>query len=213
MANAELIEKSIMRLPKCKPFFAETVSSKYPINAVRQVIKSLLKKNQIVSISRGMYVRPRSSRYLKKGEYLIVPQPEDIIRLIAKKTGETIIHNQWAALNYVGLSTQIPVRPIYYTSGRSRVIKLKRGADIRLKHINSKRIVMPGTVTCLVVTALWDRRSSFIHPLSIKRIHERLTSEEYAEVIKNLDKMPEWIREAFVQYQSMKPGDPRLEEW
>lgn len=156
-----------------------------------------------------MYVRPKPTRF-KQYPYLISPQAEDVRKLIIKKTREIIIPNQWSALNYVGLSTQIPVRAIYYTSGRSRIIKMKQGGNIRLEHVNPKRIVMPGTITCLVVTALWDKYSKSIHPLTIKKIHERLTPKEYSEVIKNLDKMPVHIKEAFVRYQKMDPKDPLL---
>lgn len=210
MTDSELIEKSIMRIPRLKPFFSDTVSAKYPIDVVRKVLKRLMKINKVVSITRGMYVRPKPTRYLDKVGYLISPDSEDVIKLVSKKTGEMVIHGQSVALNYIGLSTQIPVRPTYHTSGRSRIIKMKRGGDIRLEHINSKRIVMPGTVTCLVVTALWNKYSKSIHPLSIKKIHERLTPEEYSEVIKNLNKMPVWIKDAFIRYQNMDPSDPLL---
>lgn len=212
MTDLKLIEKSIMRIPRLKPFFADTVSTKYPIDIVRKVIKKLIKKNKVVSITKGMYVRPKPTRF-KQYPYLISPHAEDVKRLIAKKTGEIIIPNQWSALNYVGLSTQIPVRAIYYTSGRSRIIKMKKGRDIRLEHINPKRIVMPGTIVCLVVTALWDKYSKPIHPLSIKKIHECLTHEEYSEIMQNLDKMPERIKCAFIEYQSMKRNDLRLKYW
>lgn len=208
MIDFELIEKSIMRIPRLKPFFADTISTKYPTDVVRKVINKLMKMNKVVSISRGMYVRPKFIRVLEIEANLIAPQAEHVVRLVSKKTGETIIHSSYVASNYVGLSTQIPVRAIYYTNGRSRIIKMKRGGDIRLEHIHPKRIVMPGTITCLVVTALWDR--SPIHPLSIKKIHERLTREEYSEVIKNLEKMPKKIKEAFIQYQNMDPKDPLL---
>lgn len=210
MTDIELIEKIIMRIPRLKPFFVESISIKYELNVVRQVIRTLMNEKKVVSVSRGMYLRPKPPRFLKANGFLIRPESEDVISLIAKKTGEIIIHNQWAALNYVGLSTQIPVRPVYLTSGRSRIIKMKSGPDIRLEHINPKRIVMPGSVTCLVVTALWEKYSKPIHPLSIKKIHERLTSKEYTEVIANLDKMPVKIKEAFVRYQNMDPKDPLL---
>lgn len=47
----------------------------------------------------------------------------------------------------MGLSTQIPVRAMYHTSGGSRYIKINGENRIKLVHINPKKIIMPNTVT------------------------------------------------------------------
>jgi hypothetical protein len=61
-----------------------------------------------------MYVRPRKSRYLK--DVALMPGAEEIVKAISKKTGEIISMYGAAAENYVGLSTQIQVNAIYYTT-------------------------------------------------------------------------------------------------
>jgi hypothetical protein len=100
-----------------------------------------------------------------------------------------------------------------HTTGRSREIAENRGRSIKLKHISQKKLVMPGTITCFVVTALWHRGKDSITPMLIKKIHDRLGADEFAEVVKNLDKMPVWMRRVFLQYQNMGPDDPQLDDW
>ena len=162
---------------------------------------------------RGMYVRPKKCRYLK-GE-ILMPGSYEIVKAISKKTGEVISEHGADAVNRVGLSTQVPMRAVYYTTGRSRKIKINEKFRIRLVHINPKKLVMPGTVTGLVVTALWYLRAdgaSLVTPLAIKKIHHRIENKNFVEVLKHLDKMPVWMKRVFVQYQNMQPDDPLLIE-
>jgi len=79
-------------------------------------------------------------------------------------------------------------------------------------HISPKKIVMPGTVTCHVVTALWFEGKKYLRPLIVKRLHHRLGDKYFNEVINHLDKMPAWMRKVFKRYQNMDSNDPELEE-
>lgn len=70
---------------------------------------------------RGIYVRPEKSHFLPG--HGILPSSDKIVETISKKTGEIISVHGAVALNRIGLSTQVPVRAIYHTTGRSRDIK------------------------------------------------------------------------------------------
>ena len=171
MNELEFIKKTIKRISKGKPFFAESLCDKFLSKNVYQVLSQLVKTCEILRIARDMYVRPKRCSYLK-GEFL-TPCSDVIIKAISKKTGEVISMHGADAINRIGLSTQVPVRAIYYTTGRSRQIKINEKFGIRLVHINPKKLVMPGTVTCIVITALWYLRSdgaNLVTPLAIKKI-------------------------------------------
>jgi hypothetical protein len=71
---------------------------------------------------------------------------------------------------------------------------------------------MPNTVICIVVTALWYEGKQRVNSLAIKRIHDRIGDEDFSEVLKQIDKMPAWMRKVFVWYQSMQPDDLELKE-
>jgi hypothetical protein len=215
MSKYKLIKINIKRIPRGKPFFAESISTEYSTKKVSRVLSRLTKAGEIMRVTRGMYVRPRKSRYFKG--IALVPGFEEIIKAISKKTGELISMHGAVADNVVGLTTQVPVRPMYYTTGHTRRIEINKKSAIRLVHVSAKKVVMPGTVTCLVITALWYRRSlggNLITPLVIKKIHHRIGEEHFAGVLKHIDKMPVWMKKMFVQYQNMQLDDPLLiEDW
>lgn len=79
-------------------------------------------------------------------------------------------------------------------------------------HVNPKIVVMPKTVTCHVVAALWFEGEKFLRPLVVKKIHQRIGNECFSEVLKHVDKMPVWMQKVFVQYKNMQPDDPELIE-
>ena len=210
MNELELIEKTIKKIPRGKIFFAESIYAKYPIKIVQRVLLKLVKNNEISTLCRGIYFRPKESRFFPGSP--ISPRVEEIIRAVSKKTGEIISVHGAVALNQIGLSTQVPMRAIYYTTGRSRHIKINEKNRIKLVHVNPKIIVMPKTVTCHVVAALWFEGEKFLRPLVVKKIHERIGNEYFSEVLQHVDKMPVWMRKVFVRYQDMRSDDPELKE-
>lgn len=210
MNEFEKIEKTIRKIPRGKIFFPESICKKYPIKAVRQVLLRLRKKKEIISFYRGMYVRPEESRFFPGQP--IFPSHKKITEAISKKTGEIISVHGAVALNQIGLSTQVPAHPIYYTSGRSRYIKITENYKINLFHINPKKVIMPGTVTGHVTAALFFERKHFLTPKIVKQLHNRLGEKYFQEVLKHVDKMPAWMSKVFLQYQKMKPDDPGFKE-
>lgn len=52
------------------------------------------------------------------------PSVTQAIEAIAAQRGEVIVPNGAAAANALGLTTQVPVRSVYLTSGRSRILTL-----------------------------------------------------------------------------------------
>jgi hypothetical protein len=177
---------------------------------VQRVLLRLAKNNEVGTICRGIYFRPEESHYLPGRP--IPPSTDKIIEAVSKKTGETITVHPAVALNQLGLSRQIPVHAIYYTTGRSRYIKINGENRIKLVHVSPRKIVMPNTVTCHVVTALWYEGKEYLKPRVVKKLHDRLKDKYFNEVLMHLDKMPVWMRKVFIRYQSMQPDDPELQE-
>jgi hypothetical protein len=162
MEEIQLIEKKIKKIPRHKIFSIESVCGDFPVKKVKNILSRLVKIKEIGIISHALYFRPRKSRYLPG--YLLPPSTDKIVKAISQKTGEIISVHPAVALNQIGLSTQIPVRAIYHTSGRSRYIKVNGENRIKLLHVNPKRIVMPNTITCHVVTALWHEGKRYLEP-------------------------------------------------
>lgn len=196
MKAIELVKNQINRMPRGIPFTIQSISANASYGNARQVLSRLVKAGEIMRATRGLYVRPKESPYFGK----ILPTSEAVVKAISKQTGETITHHGAEAVRMLELSTQVPMRPVYYTSGTSRKIKVGKQI-ITLKHISPRKQVKPGTVTCTVITALWYLGNHNMNEAVLKKIKEKLSEKQFSDVLKHTNQMPAWMAGAFKQYQ------------
>lgn len=96
--------------------------------AVDQVLSRLVRRSILLRASRGIYVLPVASRFGTRA-----PSAVKMVEGLANQRGETIVSHGAAAANALGLTTQVPMRAVYLTSGPSR--RLKLGAQmIEFRH-------------------------------------------------------------------------------
>ena len=115
-------------LPEGAPFCAKELLHLGSRAAVDQALSRLVKRGQLMRVSRGVYVRPVESRFGKRA-----PSAAQVVEHIAHITGEAIVPHGAAVANKLGLTTQVPVRFVFLTSGRNR--KLKLGSQVvELRH-------------------------------------------------------------------------------
>lgn len=87
--------------------------------AVDQALSRLASRGQLIRAGRGVYLSPVTSRFGTRA-----PSIEQALAAVATLKGEVIVPNGAASANKLGLTTQVPVRSVYLTSGRSRTLKL-----------------------------------------------------------------------------------------
>jgi hypothetical protein len=199
MKELEMVKNNINSIPKGKPFAARSIEVGVSYANVRQVLSRLVKAGEIMRATRGIYVRPKEVQYLGK----VLPGSEEIIKVISKQTGETITVHGAEAARILQLSTQAPMRPIFYTSGTSRKIKLGKQV-ISLKHTSPRKQVKPGTITCTVISALWYFGKNNTNENVINTIKQRLNEKQFSEVLKHTNQMPEWMASAFQKQEKRK---------
>jgi len=96
--------------------------------AVDQALKRLEERKELMRVFRGIYVRPVETRFGTRA-----PAPERVVAGLATAQAETIVSHGAAAANALGLTTQVPTKLVYLTSGKSR--RLQLGAQIvEMKH-------------------------------------------------------------------------------
>ena len=96
-----------------------------------------------------------------------------------------------AAANALGLTTQVPVRAIYLTSGRAR--RLKLGAQIvELRHAPIWQLIFPGRAVGDVVRAL-----AWLGPENageaIRKLRAKLPPSEMEVVDSARARLPTWM--------------------
>jgi len=96
--------------------------------AVDQALKRLKERNELMRLYQGVYVRPVKTRFGVRA-----PAPEKVIERFAATRAETVVPHGAAAANTLGLTTQVPTKLVFLTSGKSRSLKL--GAQtVEMKH-------------------------------------------------------------------------------
>jgi hypothetical protein len=112
---AEQILANGAMLPEGRPVTAKSLLQLGTRAAIDQALSRLTRQGKLMRSGRGMYVRPIESRFGTRA-----PSPEKVITETARLRGETVAPDGAAAANRLGLTTQVPMRTIYLTSGRSR---------------------------------------------------------------------------------------------
>lgn len=198
MKDHELVVETINKIPKCQPFSAKSLKCEVSLKNVRRILSRLVKKGVILRAVRGVYARPEYNRYVGA----VPPGTAKIVEFIAEQTGEVIETHGVDSVRLLGLSTQVAVKPIYYTTGRNRYIKINDHYGITLQHISPRKLIKPGTVTCFVVLALRYAGRKNVNMKTIKTIQSRLKPEHFSEVLKHVELMPAWMAVVFERYQN-----------
>ena len=154
--------------------------------AVDQVLSRLVGRGTLLRAGRGIYVLPVESRFGTRA-----PTTIKMVEGLATQRGETIVPHGAAAANALGLTTQVPMRAVYLTSGRSRQLKL--GAQmVEFRHAPIWQLVLPGRAAGDIVRALaWlgpEKAGEAIRKLSAK-----LPASELKEVASARARLPTWM--------------------
>lgn len=89
-------------------------------NNVGQVLLRLTAQNFIRQVSRGVYDYPR--KHSTKGDF--PPHIPKVVAAVARKTGDQIYPTGPTAANRMGLTTQVPARTAYVTTGKPRDVQV-----------------------------------------------------------------------------------------
>ncbi|WP_234814689.1 DUF6088 family protein [Noviherbaspirillum denitrificans] len=117
-------KEPLPRVASCRPKEFLHLGSRA---AVDQSFTRLVKAGKLMRFGRGTYVAPVESKF-----GLRAPAPEQEVASLAEKKGEAISPSGAVMANVFGLTTQVPVREVFLTSGRSRYMRLgSRQVEVR----------------------------------------------------------------------------------
>ena len=121
------------------------------------------------------------------------PSVEKMVEALSATTGEVVASHGAAAANALGLTTQVPVRVVYLTSGRSRRFKL--GAQtVELRHAPSWQLALAGRPAGEVVRAL-ARLGPVESEKALQTLRRKLPSAALREVATVRSRLPSWMAE------------------
>jgi hypothetical protein len=196
MKAAKAIRQRIENTPLGEPFTSATFLEWSTRASVDQTLSRLAKAGRIVRVARGVYVRPKESRYIGK----VMPEPFKIAEAIAKATGATVQVHGAEAAHRLELSTQVPTQSVFYTSGPSRCFRVGN-LEIRLRHTSPRKLALAGQPAGLALAALWYLGKGGLTESVIESIRKKLSSSEF-EVLKSAaPSMPAWMADALIRHE------------
>ena len=154
--------------------------------AVDQALSRLARKGELMRVCQGVYVRPILTRFGPRP-----PAIDKVLKSLSTLWGVTIVPSGGAAANALGLTTQIPVRSVYLTSGPSRRLTLG-GMTIELRHAPRWQLTAPHRPAGEAVRALsWLGPDEVEESLGV--IERKLSAEDFQELAASRAVMPAWI--------------------
>ena len=190
MFTAEAIRSNIAKLPRGRPFTTSRFAAQGSRGAVDRALSRMVRQGEIERLSRGVFVRHRTSRFVGA----VIPGIAEVVRTIARDNGETVqVHGAEAARRF-GLSTQAPTTPVFHTSASSRAIRIGN-TTVRMIHTsNRRRLQFAGEPAGLALAALWYLGKDNTTPETVARIESAIGPEEFGR-LRSAD-LPAWMSAA-----------------
>lgn len=160
--------------------------------AVDQALSRLTRRGKLLRAGRGLYVRPVESRFGARA-----PTTEKVVAGLAELRGETVASHGAAAANALGLTSQVPVRSVYLTSGPSRTLRLGR-QSVEMRHAPAWQLVLAGRPAGEILRALaWLGPSKAEGALVALR--RTLPASDLQALAKAAPLLPSWLAQQVSQ--------------
>lgn len=161
-----------------------------PSASVGRCLHSLKLKGIIRPLLRGLYDYPKFSSLLQEA---LAPDLHQVAMALARKHKWHIQPSGNAALNYWGLSTQVPTRILYFSDGPSRKFIIE-GRTLEFKHISGKESHLGNSDCELFIQAVKELGEAAITDDYKHQILAVLTPKLKSQVEKALPLLTEKVR-------------------
>ncbi len=159
--------------------------------AVSRALRALAKGGVILRAAHGVYLAPVVSRF---GCH--APHAHLFIHQLSTHSGEAIAPSGAACANALGLTTQVPVKIVYWTSGRTRSYKLGK-LTVYLQHVPDWQLVLWDEPAGELVRAL-----AWAGPVDagkvLRQIVAKVPEAAIHELRQHASVFPLWLQEALI---------------
>jgi len=157
-------------------------------DAVASALKRYRQSGLIRQLARGLYDYPRTDEEFG----MLTPSLDAVARALAGRDAVRLQPSGAYAANLLGLSTQIPMKIVYLTDGRSRTVKIGK-KHIILKRTTPRNMATAGRISGLVIQALRHLGRRHVDDEAIARLDRRLNVDDRKQLLKDVRFAPAWI--------------------
>lgn len=161
----------------------------YHVESVGRVLSALTEEGMLVRLSPGIYVKPRMSRFGP-----VMPSVEKVVEGIAVRDKVQVLPSGAAALNALGLSTQVPVSYCFLTMGSARTLMIGN-KKVTLKRGVPRNFAYKTRLIALLVQALRALGERNVGEQELAQIRQLVDAEPDREaLISDVLMMQEWMK-------------------
>jgi hypothetical protein len=157
--------------------------------AIDQTLSRLAREGKLLRLGRGAYSLPVQGRFGVRP-----PSAQAVVKAIESNSGETVVASGAAEANALGLTTQVPTREVFLTSGPSRRLKLGN-REVELKHGNRWQMLLGKRPAGQAIRALiWLGPEQA--PKVLPMLSSKLPSFEWEAMRQARAGLPSWMAKA-----------------
>ena len=157
--------------------------------AIDQTLTRLMREGALLRLGRGLYALPIQSRFGARP-----PATQAVVQAMESANGEVIVDSGATEANALGLTTQVPVREVFLTSGPSRSLLLG-SRTVELQHAKRWLLALGKRPAGRAIRAL-----SWLGPengaSAMKVLHAQLPAEEWSAMRSARSMLPSWMARA-----------------
>ncbi len=185
------IEEAIKKAKEGTLFFVDDFSSIGSRAAIYTTLHRMTKRGLVDRVAQGIYVKPRLSELLNSE---VLSTAEELAKAIAKRDKARLLPTGSYALHALGLSTQVPLKLVYYTDGKARTLKV-RNTTIQFKKGSTKKLALKGAISRLVIQALSEIGNGNLTEQEEEVLLKHLKKENIRDLKHDIALAPAWIAE------------------
>jgi len=157
--------------------------------SVDQTLTRLTREGKLLRVGRGAYASPVHGRFGSRP-----PSTQAVVEAIESISGEMVVANGATEANTLGLTTQVPTREVFLTSGPSRKLRLGN-RNVELKHGSRWQLSLGRRPAGMAIRALFWLGPEQA-PAALKILHTKLPAEEWAAMRAARATLPSWMARA-----------------
>ncbi len=156
-------------------------------DTVRKTLSRLENNKKIIKITRGIYYKPKFSKLLNE---TVSPNINKVAEAIARNYEWSITPSGETALNLLGISTQVPGRYIYISSGPYRIYNINN-SKIEFLHRTDKDTNGKSYQTRLIIQAIKSIGKDRINDY-IPEFKKKISANDKELILKESQRSTTW---------------------
>lgn len=189
-SNSTEILKRMHSMPACTIFTVDDFIDLADEETIRAELHRLTRDIKITRCINGYFTIPYKMTLIDGYGY---PSTKDLAEKVAERHGWKILPTKETVLNGLGLSTQVPVRTEYISTGPYREIEYS-GNVIRFKHTNQLSLLQIPYNNALVIQAIKEIGKNKMTPKQFQRLCIYCKENVKEDLLCENLRIPSWIR-------------------